>query len=172
MLSSFPPTGEIEAAQSSLQHCLDQNPAHADAHLLMAQIHLMQGNFKLSSQSLELCLSHNFEVTQHHCQPYWTAEGNRFKCIDLMGLNMWFVCVQIREHPLYHLIKAQAQRKMGQLQEAIQTLQMAMSMCAVKRTGSSTKRQSKRVELSSADCVSVFLELAEALWLNGEQVRG
>uniref|UniRef100_A0A673NGC3 Tetratricopeptide repeat protein 21B-like n=1 Tax=Sinocyclocheilus rhinocerous TaxID=307959 RepID=A0A673NGC3_9TELE len=129
-------SGDIEAAQSSLQHCLDQNPAHADAHLLMAQIHLMQGNFKLSSQSLELCLSHNFEI---------------------------------REHPLYHLIKAQAQRKLGQLQEAIQTLQMAMSLCAVKRTGSSTKRQSKRVELSSADCVSVFLELAEALWLNGEQ---
>uniref|UniRef100_A0A672KY66 Tetratricopeptide repeat protein 21B-like n=1 Tax=Sinocyclocheilus grahami TaxID=75366 RepID=A0A672KY66_SINGR len=126
----------LMAAQSSLQHCLDQNPAHADAHLLMAQIHLVQGNFKLSSQSLELCLSHNFEI---------------------------------REHPLYHLIKAQAQRKMGQLQEAIQTLQMAMSLCAVKRVGSSTKRQSKRVELSSADCVSVFLELAEALWLNGEQ---
>ncbi|KAI2660900.1 Tetratricopeptide repeat protein 21B [Labeo rohita] len=101
-------SGDIEAAQSSLQHCLDQNPAHADAHLLMAQIHLIQGNFKLSSQSLELCLSHNFEI---------------------------------REHPLYHLIKAQAQRKMGQLQEAIQTLQMAMSLCAVKRTGSSTKRQ-------------------------------
>lgn len=59
---------------------------------------------------------------------------------------------------------------MGQLQEAIQTLQMAMSLCAVKRTGSSAKRQSKRVELNSADCVSVFLELAEALWLNGEQV--
>ncbi|XP_048050611.1 tetratricopeptide repeat protein 21B isoform X1 [Megalobrama amblycephala] len=129
-------SGDIEAAHSSLQHCLDQNPAHADAHLLMAQIHLMQGNFKLSSQSLELCLSHNFEI---------------------------------REHPLYHLIKAQAQRKMGQLQEAIQTLQMAMSLCAVKRTGSSAKRQSKRVELNSADCVSVFLELAEALWLNGEQ---
>uniref|UniRef100_A0A671SK95 Tetratricopeptide repeat protein 21B-like n=1 Tax=Sinocyclocheilus anshuiensis TaxID=1608454 RepID=A0A671SK95_9TELE len=136
----FPPFNcllcQPPAPQLSLQHCLDQNPAHADAHLLMAQIHLVQGNFKLSSQSLELCLSHNFEI---------------------------------REHPLYHLIKAQAQRKMGQLQEAIQTLQMAMSLCAVKRMGSSTKRQSKRVELSSADCVSVFLELAEALWLNGEQ---
>lgn len=77
---------------------------------------------------------------------------------------------QIREHPLYHLIKAQTQRKMGQLQDSIQTLQMAMSLCGVRRTGSSTKRQSKKTELSSADCVSVYLELAEALWLNGEQV--
>ncbi|KAK3569226.1 hypothetical protein QTP86_026513 [Hemibagrus guttatus] len=129
-------SGNIEAAQSSLQHCLEQKPSFADAHLLMAQIHLLQGNFKLSSQSLELCLSHNFEV---------------------------------REHPLYHLIKAQTQRKMGELQEAIQTLQLAMSLPGVKRVGSSAKSKARRVELSTADCVSVYLELAEALWLNGEQ---
>ncbi|KAJ8012813.1 hypothetical protein DPEC_G00046770 [Dallia pectoralis] len=129
-------SGDIEAAQSGLQHCLDQCPSYADAHLLMAQIHLLQGNFKLSSQSLELCLSHNFEV---------------------------------REHPMYHLIKAQAQKKTGQLPEAIQTLQMAMILPGVRRVGASAKSKNKKAELSPADCVSVFLELAEALWLNGEQ---
>lgn len=61
----FPPKGDTEAAQNGLQHLLDQNPAQADAHLLMAQIHLTLGNFKLSSQSLELCLSHNFEVRSY-----------------------------------------------------------------------------------------------------------
>ncbi|KAK2839753.1 hypothetical protein Q5P01_013493 [Channa striata] len=129
-------SGDIEAAQSSLHHCLEQCPSHADAHLLMAQIHLLQGNFMLCSQSLELCLSHNFEI---------------------------------REHPLYHLINAQAKKKMGELSEAIQTLQMAMSLPGVRRAGSSSKSKNKKVELSPADCVSVFLELAEALWLNGEQ---
>jgi tetratricopeptide repeat protein 21B len=72
---------------------------------------------------------------------------------------------------VYHLIKAQAQKKMGELQEAIQTLQMAMILPGVRRAGASAKSKNKKVELSSADCVSVFLELAEALWLNGEQVR-
>uniref|UniRef100_A0AAQ4RG08 Tetratricopeptide repeat domain 21B n=1 Tax=Gasterosteus aculeatus aculeatus TaxID=481459 RepID=A0AAQ4RG08_GASAC len=129
-------SGDIVAAQSSLQRCLDQCPSYADAHLLMAQIHLLQGNFPLSSQSLELCLSHNFEI---------------------------------REHPLYHLINAQAKKKMGELTEAIQTLQMAMSLPGVRRAGSSSKSKHKKIVLSSADCVSVFLELAEALWLNGEQ---
>uniref|UniRef100_A0A673CVP2 Tetratricopeptide repeat domain 21B n=1 Tax=Sphaeramia orbicularis TaxID=375764 RepID=A0A673CVP2_9TELE len=130
-------SGDIEAGQSSLHHCLEQCPSHADAHLLMAQIHLVQGNFTLCSQSLELCLSHNFEVRL--------------------------------EHPLYHLIKAQAKKKMGELTEAIQTLQMAMSLPGVRRAGSSSKSKNKKTELSPADCVSVFLELAEALWLNGEQ---
>lgn len=55
-------SGDIDAAQAGLHHCLDQCASHADAHLLMAQIHLLQGNFTLCSQSLELCLSHNFEV--------------------------------------------------------------------------------------------------------------
>uniref|UniRef100_A0A3P8VGK7 Tetratricopeptide repeat domain 21B n=1 Tax=Cynoglossus semilaevis TaxID=244447 RepID=A0A3P8VGK7_CYNSE len=130
-------SGDAEAAQSSLNHCLEQCPSHADAHLLMAQIHLLQGNFTLCSQSLELCLSHKFEVRY--------------------------------QHPLYHLIKAQSKKKMGELTEAIQTLQMAMSLPGVRRAGSSSKSKTKKIELSPADCVSVFLELAEALWLNGEQ---
>ncbi|XP_038145708.1 tetratricopeptide repeat protein 21B [Cyprinodon tularosa] len=129
-------SGDIEAAQSSLNHCLEQCPSHADAHLLLAQIHLLQGNMMLCNQSLENCLSHNFEI---------------------------------REHPLYHLIKAQAKKKAGELGEAIQTLQMAMSLPGVRRAGSSSKSKHKKAELSSADCVSLFLELAEALWLNGEQ---
>uniref|UniRef100_A0A8D3BZ97 Tetratricopeptide repeat domain 21B n=1 Tax=Scophthalmus maximus TaxID=52904 RepID=A0A8D3BZ97_SCOMX len=129
-------SGEQYAAQSNLHHCLERCPSHADAHLLMAQIYLLQGNFTLCSQSLEICLSHNFEI---------------------------------QEHPLYHLIKAQSKKKMGELTEAIQTLQMAMSLPGVCRAGSSSKSKSKKIDLSRADCVSVFLELAEALWLNGEQ---
>uniref|UniRef100_A0A8D3AN31 Tetratricopeptide repeat domain 21B n=1 Tax=Scophthalmus maximus TaxID=52904 RepID=A0A8D3AN31_SCOMX len=129
-------SGDTDAAQSNLHHCLERCPSHADAHLLMAQIYLLQGNFTLCSQSLEICLSHNFEI---------------------------------QEHPLYHLIKAQSKKKMGELTEAIQTLQMAMSLPGVCRAGSSSKSKSKKIDLSRADCVSVFLELAEALWLNGEQ---
>ncbi|XP_054888244.1 tetratricopeptide repeat protein 21B [Poeciliopsis prolifica] len=129
-------SGDIDGAQSSLNHCLEQCPSHADAHLLLAQIHLLQGNMMLCNQSLELCLSHNFEI---------------------------------RDHPLYHLIKAQAKKKTGELGEAIQTLQMAMSLPGVRRAGSSSKSKHKKSELNSADCVSLFLELAEALWLNGEQ---
>lgn len=78
--------------------------------------------------------------------------------------------LQIREHPMYHLIKAQTKKKMGELTEAIQTLQMAMSLPGVHRAGSSSKSKTKKIELSPSVCVSVFLELAEALWLNGEQV--
>nr|XP_006124853.1 tetratricopeptide repeat protein 21B isoform X4 [Pelodiscus sinensis] len=129
-------SGDIEASRSILQHCLDQNPSYPDAHLLMAQVHLSQNNFKLCSQSLELCLSYNFEV---------------------------------REHPLYHLIKAQTQKKMGEISEAIKTLQMAMSLPGMRRSGAFSKAKAKRNEIDASIRVSVFLELVDAHHLNGEQ---
>ena len=38
----------------------------------------------------------------------------------------------MREHPLYHLIKAHIHKKQGETEEAIKTLQMAMSLPGVK----------------------------------------
>ncbi|XP_072020597.1 tetratricopeptide repeat protein 21B-like isoform X2 [Amphiura filiformis] len=123
-------SGQAEPAQSILQKCLDQNPQYADAHLLMAQIHLHLGNFSQSSQSLEMGLSYNFEV---------------------------------REMPLYHLIKARTQKKMGQNAECVRTLQAAMALPGVKKRSSSAMKRSKgHPQLSTNDRVSVFLELAEA----------
>ncbi|XP_044274364.1 tetratricopeptide repeat protein 21B [Varanus komodoensis] len=129
-------SGNCEASQSILQHCIDKNPSYADAHLLMAQVYLLQNNFRLCSQSLELCLSYNFEV---------------------------------REHPLYHLIKAQAQVKMGEIEEAIKTLHMAMNLPGMRRTASSARSKTKRIEIDGSDRVSVYLELVNAHRLNGEQ---
>ena len=60
--------GNVDAAQSTLQHCLDQDATYSDAHILMAQIHLHQNNFKLANQSLEVGLSYNFEVRLQQSQ--------------------------------------------------------------------------------------------------------
>ncbi|NXX88206.1 TT21B protein, partial [Centropus bengalensis] len=127
-------SGDIEAAHSNLHYCLQRNPS-CDAHLLMAQVYLAQNNTKLCSQSLEFCLSYNFEV---------------------------------REHPVYHLIKAQTQKKMGELSEAIKTLQMAKNLPGMRKTTASSKMKGKRTEIDTSDRVSVFIELAEAHRLNGE----
>ncbi|XP_038077972.1 tetratricopeptide repeat protein 21B-like isoform X2 [Patiria miniata] len=130
-------SGQIDMAQSSLQLCLDRNPQFSDAHLLMAQIHLHAGNYKQSSQSLEMGLSYNFEV---------------------------------REMPLYHMIKAKAQRKLNQLDECIKTLQSAMQLPGVKqRAASASKRGGKVRPIAASDRVSVYLELAEAYRLTDSQ---
>ncbi|XP_020612885.1 tetratricopeptide repeat protein 21B-like [Orbicella faveolata] len=120
-------SGETDAAKAMLTHCLDQDPTFSDAHLLMAQIHLQQGNFKLSEQSLEVGLSYNFEV---------------------------------RNHPLYHLIKARVQKKMGHPDESVNTMQAAMNLPGVKKAA--PKAQGKKTTITSSDRAAVFLELADA----------
>ncbi|XP_047401598.1 tetratricopeptide repeat protein 21B isoform X1 [Sciurus carolinensis] len=129
-------SGDIEAAYNNLQHCLEHSPSYADAHLLMAQVYLSQEKFKLCSQSLELCLSYNFNV---------------------------------RDYPLYHLIKAQSQKKMGEIAEAIKTLHMAMSLPGMRRVGTSSKSKYRKTEVDTSHRLSIFLELVEVHQLNGEQ---
>jgi len=120
-------SGETDSAKAMLTHCLDQDSTFSDAHLLMAQIHLQQGNFKLAEQSLEVGLSYNFEV---------------------------------RNHPLYHLIKARVQKKMGHPDESVSTMRAAMNLPGVKKAVA--KSQGKKVAISLNDRATVYLELVDA----------
>lgn len=55
--------GEIAASAATLQRILqDIDPTYTDAHLLIAQIHIQQEHYPRAAQSLEICLSHNFDV--------------------------------------------------------------------------------------------------------------
>ncbi|KAB0381053.1 hypothetical protein FD755_008837, partial [Muntiacus reevesi] len=78
-------------------------------------------------------------------------------------------CLGMKEYPLYHLIKAQSQKKMGEIGEAIKTLHMAMSLPGMKRIGSSSKSKYRKTEIDASHRLSVFLELVEVHRLNGEQ---
>lgn len=57
-------SGMTSAAQSGAQYCLRIDSTYADAHLLMAQVHLTQGNLGSAGQSLQTGLSYNFEVRE------------------------------------------------------------------------------------------------------------
>ncbi|XP_077996608.1 tetratricopeptide repeat protein 21B-like [Glandiceps talaboti] len=122
-------SGDVDAAQSTLHHCLEVNPAFSDAHLLMAQIHSHLGNFKQASQSLEQGLSYNFEV---------------------------------REAPLYHLIKARIQKRKGDIEDSVKTLQTAMTLPGIKKPSHPGSAKKSKGQISTNDRVSVFLELADA----------
>ncbi|CAL4107788.1 unnamed protein product, partial [Meganyctiphanes norvegica] len=58
-------TGDVKGASAILHHILeDIDSTSSEAHLLMAQIQLHQGNYKQAQQSLEVGLSYNFEVRE------------------------------------------------------------------------------------------------------------
>ena len=72
---------------------------------------------------------------------------------------------QVRDLPGYHLLKACAQREMGDVSEAILSLRLAMSLPGVSRPV-----RGKESSVSTWERASVFLELVQALRLNGEEV--
>ncbi|XP_019518289.1 PREDICTED: tetratricopeptide repeat protein 21A isoform X2 [Hipposideros armiger] len=125
-------SGELENAQSTLQRCLELDPTSADAHLLMSQIYLAQGNFSMCSHCLELGVSHNF---------------------------------QVRDHPLYHFIKARALNKSGDYPEAIKTLQMIIKLPTLRMEES---KKLRGPSMQPSERVSILLELVDALRMNGE----
>lgn len=56
-------SGEVGASALSLQKILQEiDPTFTAAHLLIAQIHIQQNNHQRASQSLEICLSHDFKI--------------------------------------------------------------------------------------------------------------
>ncbi|XP_070582558.1 tetratricopeptide repeat protein 21A isoform X2 [Erythrolamprus reginae] len=124
-------SGELETSQGTLQRCLELDPTLTEANLLMAQIHLSQGNIKECAHSLEIGVSYNF---------------------------------QLRDSPLYHFIKARALNKAGEYSEAIKVLKMLINIPQMK--GDAKKGQGPFITVSEQ--VSIYLELAEALRLNGE----
>ncbi|KAL7035416.1 hypothetical protein ACKWTF_008359 [Chironomus riparius] len=56
-------SGETGSSAMSLQKILQEiDPTFTPAHLLIAQIHIQQNNHQRASQSLEICLSHDFKI--------------------------------------------------------------------------------------------------------------
>ena len=132
-------SGDLKASVSTLHHVLDNiDPTFAEAHLLMAQVQLHQGNFMNAQQSLEVGLSYNFEV---------------------------------RNHPIYHLINAKVLKDQGEVKEAIRTLQTAMQLVndiKNKKIKPGSAGGHNKIDFTTTDRVSLYLELSECYRLNGQ----
>lgn len=58
-------SGDLLEANNTLQKILEElDPTFADAHLLRAQINIQQMSYNKAAQSLEICLSYNFNVRE------------------------------------------------------------------------------------------------------------
>lgn len=69
---------------------------------------------------------------------------------------------------MYHFIKAKALNKAGDYPEAIKVLKMLISLPQMKRE----TKKAHPSRITTSEEVSIYLELADALRLHGELVRG
>ncbi|XP_062043519.1 tetratricopeptide repeat protein 21B [Lepus europaeus] len=145
-------------------------PGLLQAVFLIAKVKYLSGDIEAAYNNLQHCLEHSPSYADAHllmAQVYLSQE--KFKlCSQSLELCLSYD-FKVREYPLYHLIKAQSQKKMGEIAEAIKTLHMAMSLPGMRRTGASSESKYRKTEVETSHRLSVFLELVDVHRLNGEQ---
>uniref|UniRef100_A0A8C2PDW8 Tetratricopeptide repeat domain 21B n=1 Tax=Capra hircus TaxID=9925 RepID=A0A8C2PDW8_CAPHI len=160
----------LRRCTSILETIVRTVPGLLQAVFLIAKVKYLSGDIEAAYNNLQHCLEHSPSYADAHllmAQVYLSQE--KFKlCSQSLELCLSYN-FKVREYPLYHLIKAQSQKKMGEIAEAIKTLHMAMSLPGMRRIGSSSKTKYRKTEVDASHRLSVFLELAEVHRLNGEQ---
>ncbi|KAE8595622.1 hypothetical protein XENTR_v10015818 [Xenopus tropicalis] len=157
----------LKQALSILTPVVSVAPALTEPLYYMAQIKYLSGNLEGAQGSLQRCIELDSACADFHllmAQIHY-GQGKFAECLVSLETAVSHN-FKVRERPLYHLIRARVLRKTGELQEAIKTLKMTMSLQEMKR-GAFKKRTWG--SLNSSDKVSIYLELAELLRLNGEQ---
>ncbi|XP_069907106.1 tetratricopeptide repeat protein 21A isoform X3 [Oryctolagus cuniculus] len=141
-------------------------PALLDSMYVMAQIKYLSGELENAHSTLKCCLELDPTFVDSHLlmAQIYLAQGNFAMCSHCLELGVSHN-FQVRDHPLYHFIKARALNKSGDHAEAIKTLKMIMKLPTVK-VEEGKKFQGHPVQPSER--VSILLELADALRLNGE----
>ncbi|EJD76093.1 tetratricopeptide repeat protein 21B [Loa loa] len=135
-------------------------PALLTAMYLLAKAKYLSMDFAEAERLLESCTEKNgappeayLLMAQIHLHKNNYEEAG--KCLDI-GLSNNF---KVREHPLYHLIRAKLQKNSKQIAASIQTLQKATELTSFK-ANESKKREN--LEVVDADRIAIYLELMDS----------
>nr|XP_056713559.1 tetratricopeptide repeat protein 21A [Euleptes europaea] len=140
-------------------------PGMIEPLYLMAQVKYLSGEVETAQGTLQRCLEldpastdANLLMAQIHL-----SQRNIKECAHSLetGVSHNF---QLRDHPMYHFIRAQALNKAEDYPEAIKVLKMLLSLRQLK--GEAKKGMGPLI--TTSEQVSIYLELVEALRLNGE----
>ena len=142
-------------------------PGLKDALYLLSKAKFLSGDLKSAVSTLQHILD-NIDPTDADCHLLMAQiqlhQGNFMNAQQSLevGLSYNF---EVRDHPIYHLINAKVLKTNGNLQDAIKTLQTALNLVNRKKQGSAGRN---KVDFSTTDKVSVYLELAEAFRQTGQ----
>nr|XP_044610630.1 tetratricopeptide repeat protein 21A isoform X3 [Equus asinus] len=141
-------------------------PALIDPLYVMAQVKYLSGELENAQSTLQRCLELDPTSVDTHLlmSQIYLAQGNFAMCSHCLELGVSHN-FQVRDHPLYHFIKARALNKSGDYPEAIKTLKMIIKLPTVKMEES---KKFRGPSVQPSERVSILLELADALRMNGE----
>ncbi|KAM5281394.1 tetratricopeptide repeat protein 21A isoform 2-T2 [Ctenodactylus gundi] len=139
-------------------------PAMLDPLYMMAQVKYLS-ELETAQSMVQRCLELDPTSVDNHLlmAQICLAQGNFAMCSHCLELGVSHN-FQVRDHPLYHFIKARALSKSGNYPEAIKTLKMIMRLPTLKAEG----KKLRGPTVQPSERVSILLELVDNLRLNGE----
>uniref|UniRef100_A0A8D0G2E5 Tetratricopeptide repeat domain 21A n=1 Tax=Sphenodon punctatus TaxID=8508 RepID=A0A8D0G2E5_SPHPU len=156
----------LKQADIILNPVVKAAPGMMEPLYLMAQVKYLSGELENAQGTLQRCLELDPTSADVHLlmAQIYLSQGNFKECAHSLesGVSHNF---QVRDYPLYHFIKARALNKAGDFLEAIKILKMILSLPQMRKVGSKKAHGSSIV---TNERVPIYLELVEALRLNGE----
>ncbi|XP_028966731.1 tetratricopeptide repeat protein 21B-like [Galendromus occidentalis] len=156
----------LKKCQAALKPVLHMCPAITDANYLMARIKYLSGD-PASAQALldKVTLANQQTSTETYLllaqvQLEQDSVQSAQQTLEMALSNSF----QVRDKPLFHLIKAKVHRKLDENQEALSCLKTAMDLAGL--SGGSAK-----ATLNTNDRMNLFLELSDSYRLLGDQKK-
>nr|XP_055038043.1 tetratricopeptide repeat protein 21B isoform X1 [Misgurnus anguillicaudatus] len=131
----------------------------------MAYVKFLSGDHRAAQHLLNRCMEKEPKMSELYLLQtrlllYTEDYSESLSCLEsAVSVNF-----QVRDRVEFNLLKARALLRYGDMKSAIQCLNTTINMPGVRRS-----TDESRSSVSVSERVSVYLELAEALTLNGEQ---
>uniref|UniRef100_A0A8C2HWB0 Tetratricopeptide repeat domain 21A n=1 Tax=Cyprinus carpio TaxID=7962 RepID=A0A8C2HWB0_CYPCA len=131
----------------------------------MAYVKFLLGEHRTAQHFLKLCAEKDACVPEVHLLQarLHLSAGEHSSCLSCLEAAV-SVSFQVRDRFQFNLLKSRALLRSGDLKNAIQCLKITVNM-----PGALRPSEGPQLFISDSERVSVYLELTEALRLNGEQ---
>ncbi|XP_048030804.1 tetratricopeptide repeat protein 21A isoform X1 [Megalobrama amblycephala] len=155
----------LKHANMILEMIVKAIPGMSTSCYYMAYVKFLLGDHRTAQHLLNLCMEKEPTMPEIHLLQarLHLHAGDNSKCLSCLesGVSINF---ELRDRFQFNLLKARALLRSGDLKDAIQCLNITMNMPGVRRPS-----EGPQSSVSSSERVSVFLELTEALRLDGQQ---
>lgn len=162
------PTGVLLSNNVALKKCglilepiIKTVPGLIQAIFMLGKVKYVMGDIESAKTIVQKCLeSDPTFVNAHILMAQIYLHNNNYAASEASLENGLSYNFEVKESPVYHIIKAKSQKKQKNFDEALKTLTVAMNLPGMRRASSASNKKAK-FNVTLANRVAVYLELAD-----------
>lgn len=169
MYAPSEPSGTTHSNDVALRKCalilepiVKTVPGLMQAIYVFAKVKYVAGDIENAKTILQKCLeSDPTFVNAHILMAQIHLFRNNFSACEASLENGLSHNFEVKDSPIYHIIKAKIQKQQNNLEEAMKTLKITMNLPGMSSRIGSAGKSAKKTNISIANRVTVYLELAD-----------